>query len=135
MQVRRVITQEQAERDAVEIIQRCYPGPAGEEFDAMLVEYEAQGPQAISFLVFFLAGAIKQSERQKHIRWALNGVIDPMDREARKDIISLLFETIGEHLPPPIAAGKPEDFVDSLPRLLKHYIESRNELIRSLRGA
>lgn len=115
MQVLREISQEQAERDAVEIIQRRYPGPAGEEFDAMLVAYEAQGSQAISFLVFFLVGAVKQSERQKHLRWALNGIIDPMDREARKDIICLLFETIGEYLPPSITAGKPEDFVDSLP--------------------
>ncbi|NUM53446.1 MAG: hypothetical protein HUU46_07370 [Candidatus Hydrogenedentes bacterium] len=135
MQVPREISQEQAERDAVEIIQRRYPGPAGEEFDAMLVAYEAQGSQAISFLVLFLVGAVKQSERQKHLRWALNGVIDPMDRQARKDIICLLFETIGKHLPPSITAGKPEDFVDSLSHLLKDYIEIRNELIRSLRGA
>lgn len=134
MRVPREITAEQAERDAVEIIERAYRGPAGEGFDAMLVDYESQGHQAVSLVTAFLANAVKQSELQRHMRWVLNGVIDPMDRNAQRDLVCLLYETAGEHLPPFLTNGNPEDFVDCLPRLLVLCEKSRNEVIRQLRG-
>ncbi len=73
--------------------------------------------------------------RQKHILKTFKESIDPLDFEARVELIKQLMKRLEEHLPEEISSQKPERFAEDYEKIVQAFVHSKvtlHEVFRRL---
>lgn len=134
LRVPRDFSSRQAEAEAVQLLERCYQGVSGRGCTAAICDALSQEKEGLAYLRTFLLGAVKQEEREKHVRWVLQTNIEALNWEDRRAITAVLLERFHDLLPLDLANVRPERIADYLPELLLTCTTARAEVQKMVLG-
>ena len=125
----RVLSSEQAQAEALFLIERRYQGTDADGFDGILRDMAQCGGTGWRALFLVLGEIIKDTQREQYVRWVLNMQINQLDWGTRRDLTALMVQRWGAFLKGSVFKRSVEQLVPACADLIRGYATS-NEALR-----
>ncbi|MCL4218733.1 MAG: hypothetical protein KJ052_17250 [Candidatus Hydrogenedentes bacterium] len=129
-----LLSEEQAQAEAVFLLDQDYSSQSGLGCVAAYVDYCAEGEEDHSIVLDFLLEAVKRREWRKRVGWLVTCHISLLNWPEKTALTEAAMERFKDLLSPDIATAPPERFADLLPQLLLDWIHGESEFNRILKG-
>lgn len=130
--IRRELTNEQAEREALRLL-RTYSAPPEHAVQTAFVEYAESIETGPIHICTFLLNTIKHMEGQAHRRWVYEATIESLSWQERVMAVRCLADLHGTADMQEVFEN-PEPYAPYLREILEKYVECQDEIQHILRG-
>ena len=127
-----VFSEEQAQAEAVFLLEQDYNGQSGRGCVSAYVDYSADGDEDQNMVLDFLLEAVKRVEWRKRVGWLVASRIRLLSWQERTALTQAAMTRFKDLLSSEIATAPPERFADLLPQLLLDWIQGESEFNRIL---
>lgn len=130
--IRRELTKEQAEREALRLL-RTYSAPPEHAVQTAFVEYAESSETGPIHICTFLLNTLKHMEIQAHRRWVYEAAIESLSWPERVMAVRCLAELHGTDAMQEVFKY-PERYAPYLREMLENYVECQDDIQHMLRG-
>ena len=125
------MTTEQAQSEALLILEQGYQGTHAQGYDAAYLDASNPDIDGFESVLAQMTEIIISKEQSKHIRWFLTSLISSKDWHTRCLFAEILLDRWKSYLPPNILACSPAQLADKLPDLFKLFV-STNRVVNKI---
>jgi len=134
LRVRQTMTIEQAQSEALFILEHHYHGAYAQGFYAAYLDASNPNTEGLESVLAQMTEIIILKERSKHVRWVLASRIISEDWHIKCLIAEILLDRWKSYLPPNILACSPAQLADNLPDLFNVFIATDRVVNKMLTG-
>ncbi len=127
-----VLTLDQAQAEAVFLLDYGYPGETGKGYDGARRDVSKHGLNALQGVPLALAQAIKGIQRRRYERWVLASRIEHLDWQTKSNLTAAILKRWGSHIEEIVDGRSPEELVQDCGNLIKDAAGSDETLMRWL---
>jgi len=135
LRVRQTMTTEQAQSEALLILEHSYQGTYSKGYDAAYLDASNPEVGGLEFMLSQTFEIIISKERSKYISWVLASRISSKDWHIKCLIAEILLDRWKSYLPPNVLACSPAQLADNLPDLINLFIFTDRVVNKMLTGA
>ena len=124
----RTLTWEQAQAEAVFLLEQAYKGTSTNGYDGALRDTAKSGVQGLCEILMVLADTLKAIRRQWYERWVVSTHIEHLDWEVRRDVTAIVLERWGQLMGKDVEGWSPEELTPACAWLIKAHVGSNDGL-------
>lgn len=134
LRVKKIMTTEQAQSEALFILEHHYQGAYTRGFHAAFLDASNPYTGGLESVMAQMTEIIILKERSKHVRWVLASRITSKDWHTKCLIAEILLDRWKSYLAPNILACPPAQLADNLPDLFNVFIGTSRVVNKMLTG-